>query len=170
MTTWRVHRATLGLAMLAACSSPPQQAGDTPPGTKTSAEPSQPTRPSTNVAGDTTQQSSRDVELSLDRNHYAVGAQVTLTIRSHTSDTLGFNPCSRSLEREEGQTWVKYGEPMRMCTMELWLLQPNTTRSATTELPASISRGTYRMVLLFSRQKSEPSNPVRAVSAPFTLE
>ena len=71
---------------------------------------------------------------------------------------------------------MTYNEPTRMCTMELWLLQPQASRSATTELPAAIPRGTYRVVLLLSRQRTPPANAppswgtVRAVSAPFTIQ
>ena len=95
-----------------------------------------------------------------------------MTIRSRTSDVLGFNPCNRTLERQDGSRWVKFDEPGRMCTMELWLLEPQATRSAATDLPAGIPSGTYRLVLLFSRQKpgaTGDSGTVRGVSASFAV-
>ena len=67
---------------------------------------------------------------------------------------------------------MKYDEPTRMCTMELWLLEPQATRSAATEVPAAIPSGTYRVVLLLSRQKPGTvgnAGTVRGVSAPFTV-
>jgi hypothetical protein len=116
------------------------------------------------------------VELTLDRSSYAAAAQVRMTIRSRTGDRLGFNPCNRLIERQDGSNWSTYIEPNRLCTMELWLLEPQATRTATTEVPAAIPNGTYRVVLLLSRQKPRPAGAsanwgtVRAVSAPFAVQ
>ena len=97
-----------------------------------------------------------------------------MRIVSQTSDTLGFNQCSsRSVERQDGSRWVPFPEPDRMCTMELRMLMPNETQSVTTDLPATLSAGTYRMVLTLGRQTARPmqrgEGTVTAVSAPFRL-
>ena len=107
--------------------------------------------------------------LTLDRASYAAGATATMRITSQTRDTLGFNQCSsRSIERQEGSGWVPVPEPQRMCTMELRLLMPNETQTANTDLPATLSAGTYRMVLRLGRQSTQ-GGEVRAVSAPFRV-
>jgi len=93
-----------------------------------------------------------------------------MRITSRTRDTLGFNQCSsRSIERQDGSSWLPVSEPGRMCTMELRLLMPNETQTATTGLPATLSAGTYRMVLTFSLQSAGAAGVVRAVSAPFRV-
>lgn len=171
----QIGRITLALAtvLLTACTPAPQQADTTP---SDSPPPASPQAPPSSSRQDTALPASSDVELILDKSVYAAAAQVRMSIRSRATDTLGFNPCSRLIEREEGGRWMTYNEPTRMCTMELWLLQPQASRSATTELPAAIPRGTYRVVLLLSRQRTPPANAppswgtVRAVSAPFTIQ
>ena len=108
-----------------------------------------------------------DVTLTLDRDTYAPGATVTMTIRNRGRDTLGYNQCSsRSVERQEGADWVPHREPERMCTMELRLLNPNETQTATTDIPATVPRGgVYRMVLTLSRQQATPSGQTSSVHA-----
>jgi hypothetical protein len=162
----------LAMALVAACTPAPQQTDTTPSDSPPPAP--QPTSPS--ASRQDTLPASADVELTLDKTSYAAAAPVRMTIRSRTADTLGFNPCNRLIERQESARWTKYDEPTRMCTMELWLLEPQATRSATTELPAAIPQGTYRIVLLLSRQKTPPANAppnwgtVKAVSASFTVQ
>ncbi len=56
-----------------------------------------------------------------------------------------------------------------MCTMELRLLMPNQTVTNTTDLPADLRSGTYRMVLVLSRQSTSNPGTVRAVSPTFTV-
>lgn len=116
-----------------------------------------------------------DVSLALDRDRYAPGAQLRMTIRNHGARTFGFNPCPRIVERYDGSAWVAHPEPDRVCTLELWLLEPQSTRQATTDLPSTLAAGTYRIALIFSREDSAPANPaerqtVRAESAPFRVE
>ena len=131
---------------------------------------------STVVRSDTTRGSggsqsppSGGVTLTLDRASYAPGATATMRITSQTRDTLGFNQCSsRAIERQDGSRWVPVPEPNRMCTMELRLLMPNETQTATTGLPATLSAGTYRMVLKLGRQSTQ-GGEVRAVSTPFRV-
>ena len=55
-----------------------------------------------------------------------------------------------------------------MCTMELRLLMPNETQTATTDLPRDLPRGTYRIVLSLSRQSASNPGTVRAISPTFT--
>lgn len=130
----------------------------------------------TRARGDTMAgQEASGAELKVDKSSYRAGDRVGMGITSRTSDTLGFNPCTRSIERMSGSTWVVQPEPNRMCTMELWLLEPRASRQANTELPTSIGVGTYRLVLLLSRQRTAPAGSpanwgtVRAVSSAFEV-
>jgi hypothetical protein len=113
---------------------------------------------------------SGEVTLTLDLTSYSPGATVTMRIRSHSRDTLGFNQCSsRVVERQDGIDWVAHPESGRMCTMELRLLMPNDTTTATTDLPQDVRNGTYRIVVTFSRQSSTNPGAVRAVSPSFPV-
>ena len=109
------------------------------------------------------------VALTLDRDSYAPGDPVTLTLTNSGSGQYYFNPCQRSIERESNGTWALVDE-QRMCTMEAWILEPNGTRTAPTELPASVAPGRYRIVVALTREgEAAPAEAVRAVSAPFTV-
>jgi len=122
------------------------------------------TNPTASVRGDS------GVTLAVDQRSYAPGATVAMTITNSMRDTLAFNPCTRSLERQQDMTWTVFAEPSRMCTMEAWLLKPGETRSARTELPPNLLHGTYRFVIVFSAQKPGGSRGIRALSPPFQVE
>jgi hypothetical protein len=118
------------------------------------------------------------VTIALDRTSYAAGSRVEMRVTNHTNATLGFNPCSRSVERRQGDAWITVPEPGRVCTMELWLLSPHGSRTGTTEIPPSLARGSYRLALTLTRENTAegggaprtPSATVRAVSEPFQVE
>lgn len=116
-----------------------------------------------------------EVALTLDRDAYAPGATATMTIRNRGRDTLGYNQCSsRAIEQQQGTGWVVHPEPQRMCTMELRLLNPNETQTATTDIPATLPRGgAYRMVLTLGIQRATASGQsagsVRATSQTFRV-
>ena len=110
------------------------------------------------------------VSLTLDRTSYAAGDAVTLTLRNSGAGQYYFNPCPRIIEREENGAWTPVDEGQRMCTMEAWILDPNGTRTATTELPDSLAAGRYRVVVSLTAEGQAPSaEAVRAVSAPFSV-
>jgi hypothetical protein len=115
------------------------------------------------------------VTIDLDRTSYRAGGQVTMRVTNHTNETLGFNPCTRSIERRQDDAWALILESGRVCTMQLYLLSPNATRTEATELPPTLERGTYRLALAFSRESSgvtpqTPASTIRAVSAPFEVQ
>jgi len=110
------------------------------------------------------------VALTLDRASYAAGGEVTLTLTNSGAGQYYFNPCPRIVEREEAGAWTPVDEGQRMCTMEAWILDPNGTRTATTELPDSLAAGRYRIVIsLTAEGQAPPAEAVRAVSAPFSV-
>jgi Big-like domain-containing protein len=112
------------------------------------------------------------VTIDLDRNSYPASSRVEMRVTNHTSVPLGFNPCTRSIERREGDVWVIVPEPGRVCTMQISLLRPHESRTGTTELPASLARGMYRLALTLTREDggAPPArSPIRAVTAPFRV-
>jgi hypothetical protein len=118
------------------------------------------------------------VTITLDRARYSQGSRVEMRVTNHTSDTVGFNPCTRSVERRQGDGWVTVPEPDRVCTMQIWLLSPHDSRAGTTELPGSLARGTYRLSLILTREKTAqsggapptPAPTIQAVSTLFEVE
>jgi hypothetical protein len=136
----------------------------------------QPMPPGSDTGTPSPQQSpASSVTIGLDRTSYAAGAQVQLRLTNHTAETLGFNPCTRSIERRQDDAWSLIVETGRVCTMQLYLLNPHATRTEATELPAGLERGTYRVVLAFTREgpnvtPQTPASTIRAVSAPFEVQ
>jgi Big-like domain-containing protein len=111
------------------------------------------------------------VAIDLDRTSYRAGSQVRMRLTNHTDETVGFNPCTRIIERRQGDSWVTVPEPGRVCTMQLYLLSPHATRTETTELPSWIPRGTYRLALVLTRENAGvPAPTVRAVSGAVQVE
>lgn len=110
-----------------------------------------------------------DVQLTLDRASYAAGAQVTLTIRNRTPRELGYNACTRVVERESGGRWSQVPEPDRMCTMELRLLAGGATVNEGTELPDVLAAGRYRLTLAMHDESSSSGEPLTAASRPFDV-
>ncbi len=115
------------------------------------------------------------VTIDLDRTTYRAGDQVWLRVTNHTADQLGFNPCARSIERRNNDSWALIVEPARVCTMQLFLLNAHASRTDATDLPTSLDRGMYRIALGFTRETpgvtpQTPSSTIRAVSAPFQVE
>ncbi len=128
-------------------------------------------RPATDTAGTRgAGAAGQPVSLLLDRTEYRSGATVQLTLVNQSDRTYTFNPCPRIVEREDAGAWTRIPEPDRVCTMEAWLLQPHERRNATTDLPASLAAGRYRLVILLAPESGPPSAPgVAATSEPFTV-
>ena len=144
-----LHLPALLAWSLAACTTPPPQ----PEGGTPSASSGTGTQP---------------IAITVDRAAYAPGATVGLRIVNGSDATFGYNPCTRSVEREQSGAWTTLPpEPDRVCTMELRLLQPRQTVSATTDLPRSLAAGRYRLLLSFSREDaSAGGSNVSAVLVP----
>jgi hypothetical protein len=115
------------------------------------------------------------VTIGVDRTSYRPGDRVELRITNHTNETLGFNPCTRSIERRKGDAWSLIVEADRVCTMQLYLLNAHATRTEATELPATLERGTYRLVLTFTRENAgvtpdTPASTIRATTPTFEVQ
>ncbi len=110
------------------------------------------------------------VTLTTDRTSYQPGEAVTLTLSNRGTTQYYFNPCPRRLERESGNARELVDEGQRMCTMEAWLLDPNGTRTASTELPTSLEPGRYRITIsLTAEGQTPPADAIQAVSPPFAV-
>lgn len=134
------------------------------------AEPAPPVPPATSTpSADSATMSNPGVQVTLDRTSYNAGAMVTLTLVNGTARDLGYNACTRIVEREVSGAWTAVPEPDRVCTMELRLLAKGETVKEQTDLPAAAA-GRYRIALNFSDESASAGAPVRAVSAPFTIQ
>jgi hypothetical protein len=110
------------------------------------------------------------VQVVTDRPSYRTGDPLTLTVYNGSADRIAFNPCTRSLEREQAGGWLAVAEPQRICTMEAWILGPGERRAGPTELPADLAPGRYRAVLAFTLESADPSAGRRkARTAPFAV-
>ncbi len=125
--------------------------------------------------GEGTATAASGVTIDVDRTSYSAGGRVELRITNHTDGTLGFNPCTRSIERRQGDAWSLIVEADRVCTMQLYLVNAHATRMEATELPATLERGTYRLVLTFTRESAgvtpdTPASTIRATTPAFEAQ
>lgn len=151
---------TVAVGLALACQQQP--AGDTPDAATPA--PAPPTPPAASPS-----MPNPGVEITLDRSTYRSRGDVSLTVTSRSARDLGYNACTRIVEREVNGAWTAVPEPDRVCTMELRLLSAGQTVKEQTDLPA-VAAGRYRMALMFSDVGASAGGPVRAVSAPFTIQ
>ena len=113
---------------------------------------------------------SDSVVLRTDKAEYRAGETMTLTLENRGGSSYTFNPCTRTLERQDGSTWTALPDEGRMCTMEAWMLDAHGTKSGPTELPASITPGRYRVLVRLTQERADSSGaPVIATSDPITI-
>lgn len=112
--------------------------------------------------------STGQLELRTDRATYRAGEKGTLTIVNRGALGWSFNPCTRTLEREDGGTWTAVPEG-RMCTMEAWILKPHETRTAPLDFGPTLGAGRYRLVIGFVGDGDPAGRRIRARTAPVTI-
>ena len=148
------------MLMVGGCrpSAPASSASDSTP-TPSASSPSTPSTRSDSVV------------LRTDKSQYRAGEKVTLTFENKSSRSYAFNPCTRTIEREENGTWTALPDAGRMCTMEAWILDPHGTRTGPTELPSPMAAGRYRVVVRMTVESTDgtPGTPLMAVSDPITV-
>jgi len=145
-------------AMAAACKS-----GAPGGATDSASTPS----PSENPSASATVRSD-SVLLRTDKSQYRAGEKVTLTFENKSGSKFTFNPCTRSLEREQGGSWVAVPDAGRMCTMEAWVLDARGTRTGDTELDSPLAAGRYRIVVRMSPDAPNGAG-ISAVTDPITV-
>ena len=166
-------RSVLGgylVAFVIACQSGP--AGDRE---TASAAPPSPADSAAAVAPgastDTTATPTDSVVVTTDKTQYRAGEAMTLSFENKSASSYAFNPCTRSIERDDAGTWTTVPEPNRMCTMEAWILDPRGTRSGPTELPTPLTPGRYRVAVRMTKEPpgGAAASAVVAVSPPIEV-
>ncbi len=113
-----------------------------------------------------------DVTIATDTRTYRAGDPVELKIINASTRRFTFNPCTRTLEREDdavADKWTEVKED-RMCTMIAHVLDPNATRNERTELGEELGPGRYRMLVHFASDDSAAKAvTVTAYTRPFTV-
>ena len=114
------------------------------------------------------------VQVAVDERTYHPGETVALRLVNRTSLTLGYNACTRTLQRNAAGVWLTLPDSGRMCTMELRLLAPGAAQTATTLLQSQLTPGMYRLVLNLSPQlesaRSGATQSINAASNGFRVE
>lgn len=152
------------LALLCACGgSAPREAETEVPDTAT---------PSPAPVVDATPKPSAAVTVVTDTRTYRPGDPVELRITNGTAGSFTFNPCTRTIERENENavdSWSEVKEE-RMCAMIAHVLDANSTRVERTELGEEMQPGRYRMLLRFSSAgPAARASHVTAYTQPFTV-
>jgi hypothetical protein len=109
------------------------------------------------------------VLLRTDKAQYRAGEKLTLTFENKSGSKYTFNPCSRSLEREQRGSWVAVPDTGSMCTLEAWVLDPHGTRTGDTELDSPLEAGRYRIVVRMTPDAPNAAGSISAVSDPITV-
>ena len=159
--------ATIGVVALCACrSSAPGSASTDSAATPA---PRADSAPGSGAVSATVRSDS--VVLRTDKTQYKAGEQVTLTFENKSASSYTFNPCNRSIEREDGGAWTALPDEGRICTMEAWILDARGTRTGTTELPTPLAGGRYRVVvrMMPDSPAASPGSGIAAVSDPITV-
>jgi Big-like domain-containing protein len=115
---------------------------------------------------------SDSVQVAVEQPSYHAGDMVALRLINRTSQTLGYNACTRTLQRNRIGVWLTVADTGRMCTMELRLLAPGASQMATTLLQSALVPGEYRLILHFSPQgeSAPPSTSIDVASNSFRVE
>lgn len=169
------YASVAALLLVAACaSSRPADGADTGAATSTAGAATTPSGAQQPAGTDTAR--ATGVTIELDRASYEAGATVTLRLTNRSGASLGYNACTRTVERRDGAQWVAVPEPERICTRELRLLGAGETATEQTDLPRPLPAGEYRLVVSLSREEqpaprpdTSADGPIRATSTPFTV-
>ena len=150
----------LAFVGLGACG---QTAGDqnTTPAPDTAAAPAPATRPDSQPAP------LMDVTITTDTRTYRPGDPVELRITNSSARRFTFNPCTRTLEREDEagvDRWSVVKED-RMCTMIAHVLEAKSTRTEKTELSEGLAPGRYRVVVVFTEDDPAAGAAAKTVRA-----
>jgi hypothetical protein len=108
------------------------------------------------------------IAITVDRETYSPGAEVGLRIENRSDSRFGYNACPRRVEREADSGWVTIPEPDRVCTMEIRMVEPRSTKTDRTDLPGALEPGRYRLLISFLQEPeagAAPGEPRRVLAA-----
>ena len=91
------------------------------------------------------------IAFTAEREQYAPGAEVKLSLRNTTDLTLGYNLCFSDLERQSGSGWEKVPDDT-VCTTVQHGLETGETADYTKTLAAGLPQGTYRFTTSVERR------------------
>ncbi|WKW12750.1 hypothetical protein Strain138_002059 [Pseudogemmatithrix spongiicola] len=98
----------------------------------------------------------------------APGAVVAVRFTNTVASEFWFNPCERSVQRLEGESWSTPIQEMRLCNSMAYILQPNGERTEDVDVPAGLAQGTYRFVFTM-RAPQTPDVAHRPASTSFVV-
>lgn len=108
------------------------------------------------------------IAITVDRETYSPGAEVGLRLENRSASRFGYNACQRRVEREADSGWLTIPEPDRVCTMEIRMLDPHSTKTDRTDLPGALEPGRYRLLISFMYEpdaSGTPGEPRRVLAA-----
>lgn len=91
-----------------------------------------------------------DVVLDVEPSAVTPGDSIRLLLRNETAGPIGYNLCTSSLQRRDGDAWRPVPSD-RVCTMELRTLAPAEQTGYSLELPGELLPGEYRYTTTVER-------------------
>ena len=110
------------------------------------------------------------VQIVTDQPSYHAGDMIALRVVNRTSQTLGYNACTRTLQRNRVGVWLTLSDTGRVCTMQIQVIPPGTAQVARTVLQSGLTPGEYRVVIRFSAEAGATTQWIAAASNAFQIE
>ncbi|MCY1073860.1 immunoglobulin-like domain-containing protein [Archangium lansingense] len=86
--------------------------------------------------------------LRTDQEHYAPGSELKLQLQNVSLQSLGYNLCFATLQRQAEETWTEVPRPDgTVCAAYQDRLLPGKSSEELQPLDASLPEGTYRYVI-----------------------
>lgn len=110
----------------------------------------------------------RNVEFTTERQAYAPGDDVAITLTNRTKHGIGYNLCwSIVQQRVNGEWKAPKNVPGRICTAELRYLAQGRTASSVFPLPEMLPAGEYRIIT--SVENMRTGNQLAVATNPFAI-
>jgi hypothetical protein len=117
--------------------------------------------------------SSGDYRITTNRTTYARGNTGEATIRNVSGETLEYNLCPRSLERQANKYWIvafEWPTAGASCTTESRQMGKDQAINALFDIPTGVPTGTYRVVFTgLSDQKGRKLSGDNAATPKFEV-
>lgn len=108
------------------------------------------------------------IELSVEGGPFEPGGTFTMVLENGSDEAVGHNLCIHRVEERAGEEWRDSVTEDRVCTMELYTLEPGASATYDTELPSNLAPGEYRVRAPLHLMESEERRD--QVSGPFAVE